>query len=268
MHIVYRIIFNDRRQKNLLPFQYIGSKSNSEFKNGNIVDRAGNKYFGSSSWFGYQNIVEEELNLQIEILGEFEDYRDCLNFESTVQTEYDVVANTEYFNKSIATISTYTDPNYASYKHVSGLKCVRLPRNHPLVESGEYVGVSKGALFSEEERKKRARFGEENGFYGMKHSDETNKKIVDKRNETYENDPERRDAIFKEAGLRCSIKFKGVPKSEEQKEKIGRKGMIMLKHIHTGKSIRIMKTDSYDSNLWKNHNSAYFKNKKESDESN
>lgn len=84
-----------------------------------------------------------------------------------------------------------------------------------------------------------------NNFYGKKHSDETKRKISEKNSGRI---------CTEEHKKLVSAIFKGVPKSEEQKKKIGRKGMMMLKNIHTNETIRIYKTDSmlYNMDEWVN----------------
>ena len=59
-------------------------------------------------------------------------------------------------------------------------------------------------------------------------------------------------------------KNKGVKKSDEHKSKLGRKGMIMLKSVSTGKCVRIKKEDvkNYDLDVWKNPASKWFKGEK------
>jgi len=87
--------------------------------------------------------------------------------------------------------------------------------------------------------------GSGNNFYGKKHSDETKRKISEKNSGRI---------CTEEHKKLVSSLFLGIPKSEEQKKKIGRKGMIMLKNIHTNEIIRIYKTDLmlYNIDEWVN----------------
>jgi hypothetical protein len=244
MNFVYKLTFNKRKQSNIKPYFYIGSKSNCTLEEGVILDKRGKPYYGSSTLEDYDEIVNND-NIEVEILKVFDEYIDALNYESYIQKELDVVANIDYFNLSIATVNNYTDPNYATYKHALTGKTVRLPRDHKLVISGEYVGISKGTTLSPEERKRRGRSGKENPFYGKTHSDET-KLIISLANSRETRSPEK----VKEWVENVAKK----PKSEEHKRKIGRKGMIVLKNRLTGETVRIKKDLSYnyDLSLWVN----------------
>lgn len=253
MHIVYKLTFNKRKEQNIMPFLYIGSKSNVSVENGMIYDRRGKPYYGSSTYENYLEIVETD-EIEVEIIKEFEHYFEALNYESMLQKSLDVVADPMYFNLAIATVNNFTDPNYATYKHVITGKTVRLPRNHPMVISGIYVGVSKGVVLTEEERNKRGRSGEENAFFGKKHTEETIEKILNTRKQTYEENPELFQNVRQKISETAKKTFAGVPKTEEQKKKMGRKGMIMLKNKDTGETIRIFKSEkeNYDLDLWVN----------------
>jgi hypothetical protein len=253
MHLVYKITLEKRKQEGIMPFLYIGSKSNALFENGTILDKNKTPYYGSSSYKDYQEIVESD-RVTVEIIKEFEKYVDALNFESALQKSLDVVADPSFFNLSIATINNFTDPNYATYKHVKTGKTVRLERNHPMVISGDYVGVSKGTILSEEDKKKRSRSGNQNGFYGKTHSPETVNKILESRDKTYTENPERFLEIREKMSKTAKKTFAGVPKSEDHKKKIGRKGLVMLKNKITGKTIRVPRDDrgNYDKEIWSN----------------
>ena len=236
-----------------MPFLYIGSKSNVSMENGIIYDRRGKEYYGSSTYENYSGIAESD-DIEVEIIREFDEYFDALNFESMIQKSFDVVADPRYFNLAIATVNNFTDPNYATYKHAITGKTVRLPREHPMVISGIYVGVSKGTILTEEQRKRRGRSGEENAFFGKKHTEETIEKILSSRNQTYEENPELFQNVRQKMSETAKKTFAGVPKTEEQKKKMGRKGMIMLKNKDTGETIRIYKSEkeNYDLDLWVN----------------
>jgi hypothetical protein len=253
MHIVYKLTFNKRKKRNIMPFLYIGSKSNVSMENGIIYDRRGKEYYGSSTYENYSGIVESD-DIEVEIIREFDEYVDALNFESMIQKSFDVVADPRYFNLAIATVNSYTDPNYATYKHTITGKTVRLPREHPMVISGIYVGVSKGTILTEEQRKRRGRSGEENAFFGKRHTEETIEKILSSRNQTYEGNPELFQNVRQKMSETAKKTFSGVPKTEEQKKKMGRKGMIVLKNKDTGETIRIYKSEkeNYDLDLWIN----------------
>jgi len=244
MNIVYRLTFNKRKLENIKPYYYIGSKSNCQFKEGLILDKQNKPYFGSSTYENYYDIVVSD-EITVEILKVFDEYQDALNYESSIQKFLDVVANTEYFNLSIATVNNFTDPDYATYKHIFTGKTVRLPRNHTMVLCGEYVGVSKGTILSPEERRSRGRSGEENPFYGRNHSDET-KLLIAEANRRETRSPEEIEKWVQNIARK--------PKSPEHRKKIGRKGMIMLKNRDTMEVIRIYPEDKhlYNLDLWVN----------------
>lgn len=193
MHIVYLIKVN--REK--LPNKYIGSKSNCYLCEGKIYDQRNKEYFGSSKDKEYKKIVEC-CDYTVQVLATFDEYTECLAAERDAQIKNDVVASPEYFNKSIATFNTYTNPDYATYKHVLTGKTARLPRNHDKVLSGEWVGTTKGTKYTLEERQKRGRSGEKNSFFCKKHSEETKRNI----------------------GKKIGDAHRGKPKSNEQRRKM------------------------------------------------
>lgn len=245
MHIVYEIII----YRDILPNRYIGSKSNCQIYDGKIYNskvkefKPNKEYFGSSRDKEYKNVVQKH-GYKVEILYECTDYKDALNKERELHLKFDVVASTEYFNKSIAQDNTYSNPDFATYRHSSINKCARLPRNHPKVLSGEWVGVTKGSIISPEDRKKRGLSGEKNPFWKKTHTNEAKEKM------SKANAGKKHTIEFKK---NVSKRFKGIPKSEEHKRKIGRSGYCMLKNIITGESIRILITErhQYDASLWK-----------------
>lgn len=194
MHIVYLI----QLKRDEFPNKYIGSKSNCSLKEGKIYDSRGKVYIGSSTDKRLKELIDSGTDYSIQIIATFDNYNDALIAERDCHLKLDVVASPEFFNKSVATISTYTNPEYATYKHNTTQKVARLPRNHEKVLSGEWVGVTKGVVLSEEERKKRASYGTDNGFFGKKHTEETKRNI----------------------GLKIGDAHRGKPKSEEQRRKM------------------------------------------------
>jgi hypothetical protein len=196
MHIVYLIKIN----KISLPNMYIGSKSNCQIFNNRIYCDKNKIYTGSSKDKQYRELMKWCEDYTVQVLATFDTYDDALIAEKNIQIKYDVVASPEYYNKSIATISNYTNPNYAAYKHTITNKIARLPRNHPKVISKEWVGVSKGVILTEDERKKRSQPGKENPFYGKTHSEETKQRIAKKSGEYH----------------------RGKPKTEEQRRKMAK----------------------------------------------
>lgn len=103
----------------------------------------------------------------------------------------------------------------------------------------EYAKRHKSKILSENS------FGENNNFYGKKHTEESRRKMSEKLTGKKHSEETRR---------KMSIKRRGVPKSIEHKSKIGRIGMVSLKNIHTGESVRILKSEysKYDKDVWIN----------------
>lgn len=222
--IVYRYTFIGRKEKGLFPFSYIGSKSNCYIKDGIIHDKYNKQYYGSSSSKLYkESLVVEQPILEILYIGDSS--KDVLIKEIEFQKEYNVDANTHYFNKMIANFSSFTFCDYGTFKHKEHSHIYkRLPKNHPGVISGEWVGTTKGRKVSGSEKGVRSRSGILNNFYGRKHSEESkelmrNKKLGKNASE--------------ETKIKMSLKRKGVKKSEEHKNKIGRKGLTMIQNIET-----------------------------------
>jgi hypothetical protein len=245
MHIVYLLKF----QRDQLPNLYIGSKSNCSIIDGKIYDKLNKIYSGSCESKIFIE-TRETTDYTVDVLGEFDSYDDALLYEKDEHIRHDVVASLHYFNRSIATFSTFTNPDYAAYKNVETGKVVRLPRDHPEVLNGTWVGVTKGLVLTEEERLKRGRSGSENGFFGKTHSDET-LKVISEKAKLRGSDPWNKRTDESKAK---HIEMASRPKSEEHKRKIGRKGMVMLKSIETLKTIRVSREDalSYDPSVWMN----------------
>lgn len=94
---------------------------------------------------------------------------------------------------------------------------------------------------------KKSMIGENNPFYGKTHSEETKKKISDAL--------KKRKVPKSKKQLESWIeKVAKKPKTIEHRNKISRKGYIMLKNCITKESIRIKKEEKekYDENVWKN----------------
>lgn len=87
--------------------------------------------------------------------------------------------------------------------------------------------------------------GEKNHFYGKRHSDEILQRIREKNIGK---------KISEETRAKMSAKRKGVKKTDEHKAKIGRKGLISLRNIITGETVRIASSlvKDYDSSVWVN----------------
>ena len=235
MNVVYKISFLDRIRDNKPPYYYIGSKSNCTFDGTNIIDKRGNAYFGSSKYNNYKEIVSSS-TIKVDILYKSKIYKDVLIEEARIQTECDAMRSPEYFNLSIAnTVSNFTEPDTGTFMCIADeSKIIRLKIDDPLVVSGMYVGVTKGKKTSDESKQKRKRFGEDNHFFGKSHTEETKEKIKNLAlSRKYKHTDEFKNNM--------SLRFKGVPKSEEHKNKIGRKGLITLKCPTTLITVRIEK---------------------------
>lgn len=250
MHIVYKLVFKLRKEAGILPYQYIGSKSNCKIIDGKIIDRYNKPYYGSSSWENYKQIVLSD-DIEIQLLYQSEDYSNLLSTEYYYQSLNDVVADSTYFNKNMATDNNYTNPEFGTYKHSISGKSVRLNRTHPLVISGEYVGATSGYKASDETKKRISNgiSGENNPFYGKTHSAETKSIISNKAKFRFSVD----DKYRLNSSITAKKTFTGVPKTEEHKAKIGRKGFVNLTNINTLENIRISKESAelLDKSIWK-----------------
>ena len=93
--------------------------------------------------------------------------------------------------------------------------------------------------------------GENNPFYGKKHSDETRKLLSEKVKDWYSN-----NKVPKERIDNWIEKVAKRPASEKQKMAASRssKNKVMLKNIHTGVCIKVDKSEAlcYDTLTWKN----------------
>jgi hypothetical protein len=270
-NFVYKFTFEQRLKNKTPPYYYIGSKSNSKFINGFIIDKNGKKYFGSSN----SKLMKESLLIEIpktEILKEFVNFEECLKYERIMHIEHSVVKNPEYFNLSIANDkSTYTNPEYCTVRHKDYPdKFIRLRKDDPDILNGIFINANKGFKTYNngiEERqflnhpgenwklgrlKSNILKGEKNPFYGKSHTEETKNKIKATQKENELLNPEKTKEKLKKLSETCKKTFSGIPKSEEHKKKIGRKGMIMLQNKNTLETIRIKKEDkiNYDSSIW------------------
>ena len=276
MHITYLVDFIDRRKANILPYLYIGSKSNCTFKNNNIVENiTGNLYYGSCKKYDYQNLVLNE-RIEISVLGEFEFYKSANEAEHNLHIEFDVVTDPRYFNSNNANTSNFSDPAYVSAKHSITGKVIRIEKSSPLLVSKEYVGVTAGFVtYNNGENETQCnpnnipegyikgrlessiRRGAENKLTGTTRTDLQNEVSLNSRNIFYENNPEYYIEVCKNIAEKASKTHKGIKKSAESNIKRSRKGLIMLKNRLTGECVRIDReaSKSYDLTIWVNPSS-------------
>jgi hypothetical protein len=87
--------------------------------------------------------------------------------------------------------------------------------------------------------------GKGNHFYGKKHTDETKRKIGE-ANKGESRSPEQVAAWVENVAKK--------PKTKDHRKKIGRKGLVMIKNIHTNEVFRIPAAEAatYDKDVWKN----------------
>lgn len=203
-HIVYLITFEKRKENNQFPYYYIGLKFNCILINNKIITNNGKNYYGSSKFHNYKNIVKENIdNIKIETLFESDNKELCTKEESILQKQFNVVLSPEYFNQSISCENNkFINPDYGTYKNIISNKICRLPKDHPDVISGLWVGVSHGRRWFNNGVRSITSYecpdgwklgrlldcsGDKNGFYGKKHKKEDLIKGVKirKRNGSY-----------------------------------------------------------------------------------
>jgi len=213
---------------------------------GTIIDRHGKPYYGSSFWHGYDSIVESSRqHIKVDVLAAIktDEYRDLIARERELQLERDVVADTRFFNKSIAGVNTFADPNYATFRHTTTNKTVRLRRDHPLVIAGLYRGVTSGMTFPERDYPDRS--GSNNPFYGKRHPDHVIRRIAEQN---------RGSKRTEDVRIKMSEQRTGVPKAEDHRRKLGRPGLMMVRNVATDEVRRVPVDDYYgdvyDRSLW------------------
>ena len=174
------IVYLMRFHRTELPNLYIGSKSNCKVVDGKMYGSRG-LYEGSSRDPTFASLISSGIGYDLIVVGEFSNYDDALTAERAAHIRHDVVASPKFFNKSLALENTYSNPEYATYKHVATGKVARLLRSHPDVVAGEWVGVTKGRIMPDSERGIRSMPGAKNSFYGKSH-DAATKSAISKAN--------------------------------------------------------------------------------------
>lgn len=274
-HFVYKVTFPRLVSLPDRMCYYIGSKSNATFENGILYDNKRNEYWGSSREATYKSILLEE-EKTIEILFFTDNYAECLAKERDFHLKYDVVTDKKYFNKTIACDkSTYTDPEYGTFRHKETRKFVRLKKDHPLVISGDYVnanfgmrtyndGCNEKQYFEGEQPEgwilgrldKNILRGERASFYGKIVTKESKDKFRETKRINDDLNPERVATRNKLCSERAKNMFSGTSFSEDHRKKISDSSMgyVTLKNKITGESIRIYKHDLSDinSDVWVN----------------
>lgn len=201
MHIVYMI---ELLRENYPRF-YIGSKSNCSIIDGKILDKRGKIYLGSAKDKCLKESIENGCNFKLHILGIFKKYEQALKYESLTHIQNDVVASIKFFNRNIANENNFSNPDYATYRHSITGKIARLKRNHPDVLSKIWIGITSGQNQSDETKRKKARYGSANHFYGKKHTIHSKNKAAKKIGDALRGKPkskEHRDKLSEAAKRR------------------------------------------------------------------
>lgn len=273
MNIVYKLTFKERLKNNTPPFYYIGSKTNCDFSDNKIYNKSGKVYYGSSKSKLFKEALLEEKPIA-EILHECDDYNKLLLLEKDEQLLVNTKTSSEYFNLEYATMSTYSNPNYGTFRHkdIPG-KFIRLPKDDELVKSGVYVNANSGyktynngiieKQFLEKPSdewvlgrlEKHILRGKDNPFYSKTHSKETKKLLSEITKKQLESEEARK--LLSETAKKT---FTGRPKSEKQLANMKAaqsricKDTRMLTNSITGESkrVHISKLHLYDETIWKN----------------
>ena len=277
-HIVYEIIFTERKLNNISPHSYIGSKSNAEMLNGKIIDKHGHIYKSSSTCPYFWEAIENE-DYECVLLYSTDDFKDMLSMENYIQKERDVVRDINYFNKSYAAESFYASPDHVTVYDTIDKTHLRIHKDvFYLEDNNRYVGTTHGTsvyndgvrlyyLREDDElidelklergigNAKIRQTGKLNPFYGKHHTEETKEKIRTSQKKWKENNKERYNELreiwsknFKEIGSK--------PKSKEFKQMVSdrHKGTLYIKHIDTGECLEVTTDDYYkiynDTGVW------------------
>lgn len=141
-HIVYKLIFNRRKNLKAYPYYYIGSKSNCTVINNVIIDKKGLPYYGSSKFPGYKEIVETEKQfITVEVIKICNTYQEALEEEHNIHKSLKVVLSPEFFNLQEATKNTFCDPGLKLVKCKLSNKHIRVPITN---NEDTLVGITSG----------------------------------------------------------------------------------------------------------------------------
>jgi len=220
------------------PRYYIGSKSKCSFDTGKLLDCTGKEYFGSSSSTQYwKRMKTEKPNLII--IEECKDSKHALTREIFWLRAVEANTNPEYFNMFVPPDCSFTWSNYGTFRHKEKGTYKRLPRNHPLVKSGVYVGTTAGLHVHTDEFKRVLSERTKNNYYfGGKPNTEASARGLKKFYASPAGIKER-----KKRSERTRKLFKGKPKSPEQRRNMSiagkGKNKIVLWNINTGARVNI-----------------------------
>ncbi len=194
-HIIYIIIFQDRREKGIFPHSYIGSKTNCTVVDGVILDKKGKPYWGSSTSEEMKILLQSEEPKHAVVLYKSDTHENLIQMEYKIQVQNDVLASPLFFNKGLAGSNIFTDPLFATYRNIETGVFVRLLRTDPRIGL-LFVGTT---AFTPEE-----------------------KQVLEQQ--------KKQQSIITQAKKRKRVSdfFKGIPKSLEQR------GKMSASHKHKG----------------------------------
>lgn len=274
-NIVYKFTFTKRKANGVLPFYYIGSKSNCYIKDNKIYDNNHKIYKTSSSVNLVKDLIDSG-DYELEILFESDVYDDILDKENEFQINENVVHNDEYFNLSYATKNIFTSPNYVTIKtNDSIIPYKKISKEY--FESGNYCGTTTGMKWFNNPITKEhyvlnensnlitelnlllgksddySLYGEDNNFYGKKHTAESKKKMVESRRKYYDEHPKEYEKFIQDAKTHM-YRVSQLPKSEKFIDQLKDRmtTTLYIANKETGESKRILKDEyqEYKANGW------------------
>lgn len=193
---------------------------------------------------------------KVYILSEHSEYSECLKMEQRIHVTNKVVSDIRFFNRGIACVNNYHNPDYGTFKHISGLKYARLRLNDPDVNWSDWVGTTKGVVYSEERKKKSSMKKEKHPLWGSTMSEETKQKISASNKTLKDRDPDRYAKKIQKMSENALKTFSGTRQTEEHVRKRTKdaKYRRLLKHIDTGEiwvyDIRHTDESKIDKSVW------------------